>query len=329
MKKIFLIIIFAFIMSLCGSICIFAEADRDVINIDLEDDFKWESYQYGDKATLPYFMYIPEDYTEEKQYPVIVILQRAGKDEKASRDIMEEMAEYLFSNSNKDPYQSIVIAAQSTVDMGWGYGYGDVNETDSSKALIQLIAALNQNYSIDVNRIYLIGASMGGYGVWDMLIRHNDIFAAGITIGGSGDYSNAAILKDTPIYVFHGEEDKVVFVRNARNMVEAIHNAGGTQVKYVEYKKLGHDIVESAMMTSGLFDWLFSQNLSDRYPDRGKSAISTYTGGDVQSGAANTNDPSGNVIFIAIAVVAFCALVAFIVSYLCIRSRKIKLINKV
>ena len=36
-----------------------------------------------------------------------------------------------------------------------------------------------KEYSIDPQRIYLTGLSMGGYGTWDLLARKPDLFAAG------------------------------------------------------------------------------------------------------------------------------------------------------
>lgn len=330
MKKTSLLIILTFIISLYSSVCVHAEnADN---NIDFDNDFKWEAYKYGDNITLPYFMYLPKDYNENTEYPVVILLQRAGKDEKTSRNNMQEMAQYLFENSNTEAYRSIVIAAQSTSDNGWGYGYGDVYETDSSKALVELIGALKQNYSIDIDRIYLIGASMGGYGVYDLLIRHNNIFTAGIIISSGGDYSKAEILKDTPIYVFHGEEDKVVLVREARNMVEAIKAAGGTKIQYVEYKKMGHDIVDSAMAKSGLLDWLFSQKLSDRYTDTAQYGISAYMRGESLNNIQNSSQTkaSGNpyTAIIIASSVALGIIISVVISCISVRSRKIKFINK-
>lgn len=108
---------------------------------------------------------------------------------------------------------------------------------------------------------------MGGYGVWDLLIRHNDVFAAGIPICAGADVSKAAILKDTPIYTFHGAEDNVVHPDNTRNMVKAIRDAGGDKIIYVEYEDGGHAIWNRAMKTEGLLDWMFEQKLTDRYPD--------------------------------------------------------------
>lgn len=57
-----------------------------------------------------------------------------------------------------------------------------------SPALIQVrsqIDALRGEYNIDPDRLYVVGVSMGGFGAWDMIARHPDIFAAGSPAGAA------------------------------------------------------------------------------------------------------------------------------------------------
>lgn len=330
MKKIIFLIISVLIISSCGALFICAESDKDdYYSIDYDEEFKWESYKYSDSISLPYFMYVPKDYDESKEYPVVIVLQRAGKDEQSSRETMLELVPYLFTNSNREAYESIVIAAQSPVDMGWGYGYGDDYETDSAKALIGLVGMLDQNYSVNRDKIYLIGASMGGYGVWDLLIRHNNVFAAGITICAGADASKAEILKDTPIYVFHGDEDTVVLPREARNMVAAIRAAGGKKIQYVEYRKLGHEIWDDAMVTSGLLDWLFAQKLSNRYPEVLKEGFAEIAQVDQSTASVHKISTAAKWAVVGTSTVIVCAAaVVALVFYIITLRRKKKLINK-
>jgi predicted peptidase len=43
---------------------------------------------------------------------------------------------------------------------------------------IELIAELQNTYPIDGDRIYLTGQSLGGWGVWDLVAKRPDLFAA-------------------------------------------------------------------------------------------------------------------------------------------------------
>ena len=63
---------------------------------------------------------------------------------------------------------------------------------------------------VDLNRIYVMGLSMGGYGTWDAIQRRPDYFAAAVPICGGGDKSLAKKLIHIPIWAWHGEKDNVI-----------------------------------------------------------------------------------------------------------------------
>lgn len=65
-------------------------------------------------------------------------------------------------------------------------------------AVMALVTELTRKHHIDVNRIYLIGYSMGGYGVWDLAINNPQTFAAIVPLSSGGQISKAEQLKDTP-----------------------------------------------------------------------------------------------------------------------------------
>ncbi len=232
-------------------------------DVNFKRDFSTEYFSYGD-VEFAYRLYLPRDYSDDGSYPVIVTLCGYNGD---PGNTIPDTVPPLFLSDNKEAYNSIILIPICPEGSGWGNGgYGE--ERRESKALVELIYNLESRYpAIDRARIYAVGLSMGGYGVWDLLIRHNDVFAAGIPICAGADVSKAAILKDTPIYTFHGAEDNVVHPDNTRNMVKAIRAAGGDKIIYVEYEDGGHAIWNRAMKTEGLLDWMFEQKLTDRYPD--------------------------------------------------------------
>jgi predicted peptidase len=54
-------------------------------------------------------------------------------------------------------------------------------------AVVELIDALLASFPIDPQRLYLIGLSMGGFGVWELLSRWPERFAAAVPICGGAD----------------------------------------------------------------------------------------------------------------------------------------------
>ncbi|MBR5858470.1 MAG: prolyl oligopeptidase family serine peptidase, partial [Clostridia bacterium] len=155
------------------------------------------------------------------------------------------------------------------VDTPWvngAYSIDAVPESNEMKAVVELIANISAKYSVDSDRIYAAGISMGGFATWDALMRHNDLFAAGIPVCGGGDVSQGEALKETPIFTFHAVDDTAVPVAGTRETVNAIKKAGGTKIEYTEYASGGHGIWNQAFATKGLLTKLFECKLSDRYP---------------------------------------------------------------
>ena len=108
---------------------------------------------------------------------------------------------------------------------------------------------------VDTGRFYLTGLSMGGYGSWKMAAENPGRFAAVSPICGKGDPANAEKLIDLPIWVFHGTEDKAVPYQHSVDMVEAIRNAGGEEVRFTTLKHIGHNSWSAAYATPELYDW--------------------------------------------------------------------------
>jgi predicted peptidase len=74
-----------------------------------------------------------------------------------------------------------------------------------------------------------------------------------------GDPRTAKIIKDIPIWAFHGSKDPVIPVRTTRNMINALRNAGGNPL-YTEVPGGGHEIWDSVYAEPQLYQWLFAQH---------------------------------------------------------------------
>ncbi|RLD79019.1 MAG: phospholipase, partial [Bacteroidetes bacterium] len=135
-----------------------------------------------------------------------------------------------------------------------------LNPSGSMQLTMDFIDSLVKKYSIDENRIYITGLSMGGFGTWDAIARYPDKFAAAVPICGGGDENTAKLIVDIPIWAFHGADDRVVKVERSRNMINAIKKQGGNPL-YTEYEGVGHGSWIPAYKETELLKWLFMQSL--------------------------------------------------------------------
>jgi len=235
------------------------------VQADDRDAFEARTYANANGQKLPYRLLKPAKFDPSQKYPLVVFLHGAGErgdDNKVQ--LVHGMADFA-SPANREKYPAVVIAPQCPknekwVDVDWGTLKHDMPEKPASPMRLthELMAALEKEFPIDADRIYITGLSMGGYGTWDALQRHPHRFAAAIPICGGGDPKFADQIKHIPIWAFHGTQDTAVKPERSRAMIDAIKAAGGTP-KYTEYPEAGHDSWSATYKNPDVHAWLFAQ----------------------------------------------------------------------
>lgn len=216
---------------------------------------------------LSYRLYVPADYDKEKLYPLLVYLNGAGSRGTDNEKQLVNLAPLINPLIDNPDYPCIIAVPQlpgdkKWVNTDWGLGSYDQSKTGESNALkllMGMIGDLQKKYSVDENRLYLMGQSFGGYGTWDAVTRYPDTFAAAIPMCGAGDPSRAELIKDMPLMVLHGDSDPTVPVTGSRDMVAALQ-AAGSSVTYLEYEGDDHYIQRRLFEQPDIWmQWLFAQ----------------------------------------------------------------------
>lgn len=238
---------------------------KSVINVHNTLDRKVHVTEEGTR--LPYRLYLPADYSEDIAYPVMLFLHGAGERGTDNSAQLNNVIQKLYNDKSSPFYQCILVVPQCPneqqwVNTPWGNGNYRLDNIPQSSALtaaVDLLDSVIETYSINPDRQYVMGISMGGYGTWDLLMRYPERFAAAIPICGAADRTKAKSLVNVPIWTFHDTTDGTVPASGTQLMVKAIQAAGGTLIQYTETAQYGHGVWDSAVETDGLFDWLFSQ----------------------------------------------------------------------
>jgi predicted peptidase len=147
-------------------------------------------------------------------------------------------------------FGAIVISPQCPSDTWW---------TDHLDLLVALLDEIEEKYNVDDDRIYVTGLSMGGYGTFALAARQPDRFAAIMPICGGGVYFDALRLTRLPMWVFHGEDDRVVPVEESRRMVEIANSRGGECARLTVFPDTGHNSWSEAYGSEQTWAWLFEQ----------------------------------------------------------------------
>lgn len=220
--------------------------------------FEARTFINSKEEKLRYRLLKPLKYNSQKKYPLVVFLPYGGQ---PGTDTIRQIegafgADILSGYVNRINYPAFLFIPNCPAGGGWG-GIPNYPTTDS--LVFDAIEALEREApGIDVKRLYVIGLSRGGYGVWNFITKRPDMFAAAIPVCGAGDPQLASKIVNVPVWAFHGEKDKNVPVAGSRDMINAIGKAGGNP-RYTEFTGEGHNIGYQVTQTPALWDWLFDQ----------------------------------------------------------------------
>lgn len=201
-------------------------------------------FTYTDKKTgrsMNYRLFIPAQYDEKQQYPLVLFLHGAG--ERGGDNLVQLTASQgatVWAKSQEQAKQPcFVLAPQASAQGGWTSlmfrGFSDPYEPEPELAMAySILKQVMRDYSVDKSRVYATGVSMGGYGVWALAALHPDDFAAIVPVCGGGDPNQTKKLRDIPVWAFHAELDNTVPVGFSDNMVQALKDAGG-EPRYTRY----------------------------------------------------------------------------------------------
>jgi predicted peptidase len=198
------------------------------------------------RVKTKYLLYLPGKYKQSgKNWPLMLFLHGAGERGNDLEKVKLHGPPKLIAKGKKFPF--LVVSPQCPENQWW-----------SSEKLDLLLQEITDKYNIDENRVYVTGLSMGGFGTWDLAIKYPKRFAAIAPICGGGDSSKVAVLKDLPIWVFHGAKDSIVKIEQSQRMVDAL-KASGSEVKFTIYPETTHDSWTETYKNPELYKWLLKQ----------------------------------------------------------------------
>ena len=235
-------------------------------------DFEAQSFTDSTGQELQYRILKPVDYDSSKSYPLVLFLHDADERGDDNYSQLKWGVSHFAKPKMREKYPAFVVAPQVPKGEYWS-SLKSVGDTSSftqpmseepsppMKLTIRLLDKLQNEFSVDSDRMYVTGISMGGFGTFDIIQRHANKFAAAVPISGGGDLTQAFMLTDIPMWVFHGTNDEVVHPDFSRSMIEAIRIAGG-KPGYTEYPDEGHvGAWVQAYSNPHLYEWMFKKEL--------------------------------------------------------------------
>ena len=222
----------------------------------------------NDGSPQPYWVALPDDYSPQKKYPLVVFLHGYSPDTSKLAPWLPGEETWRLATS-----RGFIIAIP--------YGrrntdFVDVGEDDVLRVREETI----KQYSIDENRVSLMGPSMGGFGVYAIGLHRPDLWAGLAPMSARSDFYLwfglqraqvpvwkrsqydaddprflATNARQLPIFLQHGALDDIADVEQSRRMARTL-KAANLPFKYREIPEGDHYIYFYDKAYEAALEWL-------------------------------------------------------------------------
>ena len=209
------------------------------------------------------YLLLPPGYRADRKNPLIIHFHGRG-----GSHIQSNLMSDSFNLFREKAY------ARGYILLTPGYGSSCWMNPAAEEISLKCLGHVKKILSIDDNRVYLLGCSMGGGAALTFAGRHPDLIAAVCDVFGVADFerfyreghycasiadafggtpdaipgvyrersgiSYAAQFKNIPLIVLHGDKDKTVPLWNSQVLVDKLKAAGATP-KFIIVPGIGHD----------------------------------------------------------------------------------------
>ncbi len=221
--------------------------------------------------TLPYRILLPENYSKEKKYPLVLFLHGGGEKGNDNEKQLINGVKVFLDPVNRQKYPCIVIAPQCFANSSWysakvdrtvnppvrDFNYSAYPITPALAAVEELTKDIIKNESVKKDQVHVTGLSMGGMGTFEIVYRNPGLFESATPICGGGDArSYSKKQTKTRFWIFHGSVDGTVDVKYSRQMVERLKELKA-EVRYTEYPGVDHNSWDIAYAEPDLLPWIF------------------------------------------------------------------------
>ena len=197
-----------------------------------------KTYQFKEAGKeMEYALFVPSTYDKRKKTPLVVALHGLGSNP-------QQIMRYRGLTDLAEKYGYVVAAPMGYNERGW-YGARTVMKKKtgdpanmaelSEKDVMNVLEVVTKAYTIDPDRVYLMGHSMGGGGTFHLAMKYPDVWAALAPIAPAvfRPVSDLEKVKHLPVILVQGDKDPLVRVEMVRPWAEQMKKLGMTY-EYVE-----------------------------------------------------------------------------------------------
>ena len=175
---------------------------------EVQDKFQLLSYVDPDSGIeLQYQLFVPEEYDPDESYPLIMFIpdsRAPGREPSYVLSIGWGGVVWATEEEQaKHPcFVMVPVFTETVVD-------DNFNTSEQIDVAVRIIGNLMESYSIDADRIYTTGQSMGGMTSFHLNVKYPELFAASLFVGSQWDNAILDVLEeDSFFYIVSAGDDK-------------------------------------------------------------------------------------------------------------------------
>jgi len=209
-----------------------SDAELQAMIAEVAPKFQLLTYEDAETGTtLQYQLYVPENYDETQSYPLIQFIPDSSVVGRGTDAVLTQGWGGLIwateEEQAKHPAFVVVpVFTETIVD-------DNFNHSEQIEVAVRLIQSLTEEYSIDTNRLYTTGQSMGGMTSFYLNVTYPDLFAASLFVGSQWDNSILNVLEDDSFFYIVAAGDPKASVGQAE-LIE-VFEADGAAYSHSEW----------------------------------------------------------------------------------------------
>ncbi len=212
---------------------------------ELRGVHEWAYESRADGTGQPFKISIPARYDAREPLPLSLYLHGTG----ANHLEFSAVPQQLTAWSDDSTFIEV-----SVLGRGRGVGYVGLGEAD----VLDVVSYVVRNFAIDLDRIHLVGVSMGGVGVALLAARHPHRFASIWSVCGSAVDVPVGNLLQVPVYATHGDDDRAAPPSMVHGVVEHLSRLGN-QAVWDSAPGYGHAVWKYAEGNARAREWTARQ----------------------------------------------------------------------
>ncbi len=166
-------------------------------------------------------LFAPLHYEPNYAYPLVIWLHgRQGNE----HDLLRVMPHLSLRNY-------VAVAPRGTEQAGRFYDWSRVNCRLAEQRALRCLEAAQTKYNVSPRRIYLAGMENGGAMAIEIALRHPELFAGAISLGGGfpaggSPLANLEVAREVPLFLTSYQQSTFYPVERACNDLRLFHAAG-------------------------------------------------------------------------------------------------------